>query len=120
MSEFIIPPMTDVGPVTKIEQSENGYKATIGYTAQAIDEMVLRINEKLDEELMARLAEQHGYKRVVLCRDCEHYRAHKWFEVVVGTPLGTDISDVCLFWAGGCKVEPDGFCAWGERKEDIE
>lgn len=72
MSEYIIPSMTDVGPVTKIEQGENGYKATIGYTAQAIDEMVRRVNEKLDEEMMARLAEQHGYVRVVRCRDCVH------------------------------------------------
>lgn len=56
-------------------------------------------------------------EEIVRCRDCEHYRAHKWFEVVVGTPLGTDISDVCLLWADGCKVEPDGFCAWGERRK---
>ena len=54
---------------------------------------------------------------IVRCRDCKHYRAHKWFEVVVGTPLGTDISDVCLLWADGCKVEPDGFCAWAIRRD---
>ena len=55
---------------------------------------------------------------LVRCRDCKHYRKHKWFEVVVGVPLGTDFSDVCMLFADGCKVEPNGFCAWGERKVD--
>ena len=43
------------------------------------------------------------YERIARCRDC------KWFDF-----------DICA-----CKrsplhmaVEPDGFCAWGERKED--
>ena len=56
-------------------------------------------------------------EEIVRCCDCQYYREHKWFEVVVGTPLGTDISDVCMLFADGCKVEPDGFCAWAKRKE---
>ena len=54
---------------------------------------------------------------IVRCKDCRHYRAHKWFEVSLdGFPLGTDMSDVCMFFGDGVKVEPDGFCKWGERE----
>lgn len=107
MTEYIIPPMTDVGPVTKIEHVENGYKATIGYTAQAIDKMVLRINEKLDEELIARLADQHGYKRVVLCRDCKHYEDGWCHE-----PDGDGGTKGWYMGKPG-----DGFCSEAERRE---
>ena len=61
---------------------------------------------------------QLNLQEIVRCRDCKHYRKHKWFEVVVGVPLGTDVSDVCMLFADGCKVEPNGFCAWGEREVD--
>ncbi|MBQ3329370.1 MAG: hypothetical protein IJG88_05390 [Eggerthellaceae bacterium] len=50
-------------------------------------------------------------EEIVRCRDCRHYRDHMW--VVV-----TDVDDVCLFWHGEpTKVEPNGFCAWGERRD---
>ena len=50
-------------------------------------------------------------EEVVRCRDCEHYREHEWV-------IATDVSDVCHFWHGEpTKVEPDGFCAWGVRRE---
>lgn len=55
----------------------------------------------------------HARKReeVVRCRDCKRYSEHEWI-------TATDVSDVCHFWHGEpTKVEPDGFCAWGERKE---
>lgn len=48
---------------------------------------------------------------IVRCRDCKHYSEHEWVMV-------TDVSDVCHFWHGEpTKVEPDGFCAWGERRD---
>lgn len=49
---------------------------------------------------------------VVRCRDCKHYRPHEFV-------LITDIEHVCLFWAEGVKVAPDGYCAWGERRSEI-
>lgn len=50
-------------------------------------------------------------ERIVRCRDCKHYSEHEWI-------IATDVSDVCHFWHGEpTKVKPDGFCAWGERKE---
>ena len=51
-------------------------------------------------------------ERIVHCRDCKYYTDHEW--VII-----TDVSDVCHFWGDGpVKVEPDGFCKWGERRED--
>ena len=49
-------------------------------------------------------------ERIVRCRDCKHYSDHEWV-------LVTDVSDVCHFFGDGVKVEPDGFCKWGEPRE---
>ena len=49
-------------------------------------------------------------ERIVRCRDCKHYSDHEWV-------LVTDVSDVCHFFGDGVKVEPDGFCKWGELRE---
>lgn len=59
----------------------------------------------------------HQREEIVRCMDCKHYNKHKWFDIVPGTPLGSDISDVCMFFSSGVKVEPGGFCKWGERRE---
>lgn len=50
------------------------------------------------------------FERIVRCRDCVHYADHEWV-------LVTDVSDVCHFFGDGVKVEPDGFCKWGELRE---
>lgn len=52
-------------------------------------------------------------EQIVRCKDCEHYKEHKWI-------LITDVSDVCEFFSDGVKVEPNGFCKWGVRKEPSE
>lgn len=49
-------------------------------------------------------------EEIVRCKDCKQYSKHEWI-------LITDVSDVCHFWGGEpTKVEPDGFCKWGERR----
>lgn len=49
-------------------------------------------------------------EQIVRCRDCKFYTDHEWI-------LITDVTDVCHFWHGEpTKVEPDGFCNWGERR----
>lgn len=51
-------------------------------------------------------------ERIVRCRDCKHYSEYEWI-------IATDVSDVCHFWHGEpTKVEPDGFCKWGESREE--
>lgn len=52
-------------------------------------------------------------EQIVRCKDCKHYKEHKWI-------LVTDVSDVCEFFSDGVKVEPNGFCKWGVRKEPDE
>lgn len=49
-------------------------------------------------------------ERVVRCRDCKYYTDHEWV-------VATDVEHVCHFWHGEpTKVEPNGFCKWGERR----
>lgn len=50
-------------------------------------------------------------EEIVRCKGCKHYRKTVWCGI-------TDITDACLFFADGVKVQPDGFCAWGERAGD--
>ena len=71
------------------------------------------------EYIVSMYSARRGVKceEIVRCRDCKHYHKHKWFDIVPGTPLGSDISDVCMFFSNGVKVEPGGFCKWGERRE---
>ena len=88
MSEYIV----DVGDADEEYIEHFGYMAT-AYADNPIRELIVR------------------------CRDCRHYREHKFFKSTLGMGLGTDISDVCMFFSSGVKVEPDGFCAWAERRE---
>ena len=67
--------------------------------------------EYVVEEPGDRSASWRVHERIVRCRDCKHYSDHEWV-------LVTDVSDVCHFFGDGVKVEPDGFCKWGERKEE--
>lgn len=60
-------------------------------------------------------------EQVVRCKDCKHFTANDefWLEPPqVPFPMIGATSDSCDFWAGTkCKVEPNGFCAWGEVDE---
>ena len=48
---------------------------------------------------------------IVRCRDCRYYneKTYKWVNGWTRT------STTCALF-DSCHVEPDGFCAWGERK----
>ena len=56
---------------------------------------------------------------IVRCRDCKHFTPNKEFWVEppkVPFPIIGATFDSCDFWAEtDCKVEPEGFCKWGER-----
>ena len=53
--------------------------------------------------------EQQGHwltgEEIVRCRDCKHY-----------TDDEVEYRHYCNEWCG--QVKPDGFCAWGERRQD--
>lgn len=67
-----------------------------------------RISRVIDEETLANVEHQlamYGYVKVVRCRDCK-------FGVDGGEYCAEDCAD-SWDWRN---VEPDGFCAWGERR----
>lgn len=49
---------------------------------------------------------QHRKERIVRCRDCS-LCVEKGYRLYCGLNAG-----------GFPEVEPDGFCAWGERRDD--
>ena len=59
--------------------------------------------------------EQRAYRRerIVRCRDCRHGRKGEPFKCTLFFGIG-DCLDVPVL----AKVDPDGFCAWGEPRED--
>ena len=71
----------------------------------------------LDREIKCVTVDGIEYVEVVRCRDCKHmHRVRSW--------LGMDV-DECWLHAdpetgalGKNRTEPDGFCAWGVRKDD--
>lgn len=59
---------------------------------------------------------QNDVIEVVRCKDCRHYEQDVWREVD-GVPIIV-AHHVCYFWNGACHVKPDGFCSFGERREE--
>ena len=55
-----------------------------------------------------------GLPEIVRCRDCKHY-----YEVDNYRPNGNYISRCCKYFDVYMdEVEPDGFCAWGEKRSE--
>lgn len=52
-------------------------------------------------------------ERIVRCKDCDSYREYTWFDQWLKKEY---LLRECLWF--DCKVEPDGFCAWGEEREE--
>ena len=58
-------------------------------------------------------------ERIVRCRDCEHAVEHR-SKSIIGTELVTLTCSGPIqgAYSEGADVEPDGFCAWGEPREE--
>ena len=77
-----------------------------------MSEYIVELTQKLYTDLRFRRGEE-----IVRCRDCEHkHTVRHW--------LGMDV-DECWLHAdresgalGKERTEPDGFCAWGERRSE--
>lgn len=70
-----------------------------------VDEQARKLQRNVDEATLDKAAgtlASFGYVKVVRCRDCAYCMAY-----MAGT--------YCDYMAHS--VEPDGFCAWAERKE---
>ena len=66
-------------------------------------------------EIVHKTLENNDFVQVVRCKDCKWFNLNKWAEVdgvqiIVG-------HEICDFWGGGCKTQKDGYCNYGERKE---
>ena len=75
------------------------------YPDSVLNEMARRVGDKLDKEILARL----GYVKPVRCRECKRvtidHSDHDYREPLWCGLFRTDVS-------------LDGYCSWGERKED--
>ena len=63
---------------------------------------------------------QRDAVEVVRCRDCAHAVVSRPFYTFAGRPADIEVWRCDYFWNVDepPEVEPDGFCAWGERRED--
>lgn len=55
---------------------------------------------------------------VVRCKDCKYFE-YNHTEVVDGVPLIL-AHEICAFWGGGSKTSENGYCSFGERKEQSD
>lgn len=102
--------MSNTKPQFTLEQDGVFTRVTMEYTPDALDAMAQRAAERIEDELAQQLLARLGYVKPVRCRDCgrfsvdqsdHEYRSGWW----------------CSRWCTDM-VEPDGFCAWGKRRED--
>ena len=55
---------------------------------------------------------------VVRCKDCKYFEFDSWAKV---NEIPIIVAhEICKFWGSGCgcKTDSDGYCSFGERKED--
>lgn len=109
--------MSEIEPVTVYSQewSDDGnfsIRAESYYPDEVLDEMARRVGNELDEEIIRRL----GYVKPVRCRDCKR----QWVFDLSGLYETHEHDQMyCALVAGHSRlVMPDGYCAWGVRKED--
>lgn len=105
--------MSGVDPeITLHQDGPFCYRAQMEYTNDALDAMAQRAAERVEDELVQQLLARLGYVKPVRCRECKcfsvdqsdhEYRSDWW----------------CSRWYTDM-VEPDGYCAWGVRKEETE
>lgn len=73
-------------------------------SSEQLERLIEGIEHNTGREITKVVCDGTELDEIVRCRDCKHYRA--WMQ---GAKLEC--------WANGepFSVEPDGFCAWGER-----
>ena len=61
-------------------------------------------------------------EEIVRCRDCANASVYHPLNPITGVPAGIEYWRCGHFWNADelCEVEPDGFCAWGERRGDAQ
>lgn len=105
-----------VEPNVEIEQGDMFARVTMSYTPDQLDALAQRVAENWEQEVESSVLSRLGYVRVVRCRDCAnatecedgtldcHGRLVQTWDYWNDEPLRNP-------------VPPDGFCAWGKRRE---
>lgn len=57
-------------------------------------------------------------EEIVRCRDCEYARHYHPFYMGKRSPIEEWYCQWHSNAEGASEIEPDGFCAWGERRDD--
>lgn len=66
----------------------------------------------------------HRHEEIVRCKDCRYFRAETmkhpalcrlWISRAL---FRQTVTGITTYLPKQCKVKPDGFCAWGERKTE--
>lgn len=77
------------------------------------------MSEYVVEEPSSQSASWRVHERIVRCRDCKY--AHHYHPFNPYTRKPSEIEDWYCGWhsnaEGASEIEPDGFCAWGERRD---
>lgn len=88
--------------------------------SEYIDEIAKKVQHRVDQAALDKVADmlaEYGYVKVVRCRDCEH-----GYEVDGG--MYDCLGKLTTEWdyyndePRQNLVEPDGFCAWSERRSE--
>lgn len=85
--------------------------------SEYIGEYVVSLTAKTFTDLRS-----HRHEQIVRCRDCKHARHESnWQPDKRRKPIDLWLCEA--EWCEGLEgdspcVKPDGFCAWGERKDD--
>ena len=53
---------------------------------------------------------------VIRCKDCKHFHYDFW-GIVDYLPVIV-AHEICVFWNGGAKTVPEGYCNFAELRED--
>lgn len=92
--------------------------------SEYIDRIAEQVQWRVDHAALEKVAgelEEHGYVKVVRCRDCRHMEVFRPFDVFRMKPLEHAeyhcTSSQFSNWDFPIEVDPDGYCAWAERKE---
>ena len=104
--------MSNIEPNPRLELGDGFVRVTMEYGPDVLDEMARRYAQKVDDEVTRQVLARLGYVKPVRCRDCKcfsvdqsdhEYRSDWW----------------CSRWYTDM-VEPDGFCAWGSRRKEVD
>ena len=79
----------------------------------------MRVKTSEDGRVWEMTPQSERRERIVRCRDCEHAMEHR-SKSILGTELVTLTCSGPIqgAYSEGADVEPEGFCAWGEPREE--